>query len=180
MRRAFRELAAGTTLALALGGVATAVMSSTFDEKPHFTSPTDSSAGRVDDGSELQRPSTVFAAPARTPAERRLVKVFEPFDLARESASAYSVVTFAQLGKQFPEIGFVRGDRPSQRASEVSLLVATPETIVLATVDDDGCTWLHELGGGPELAHSESKEACAASTPPLDGWTPITATPLDG
>ena len=47
MKRAVREFAVGITLALTLGGVATALLSDNFDQKPRFdtSETTDASSG---------------------------------------------------------------------------------------------------------------------------------------
>ncbi len=181
MKRAIRELVVGVTLALAFGGVATAVLSESFDQQPRLavSNETESSTNGANidpDGiDDLDRPLLVTPRVPTTKGELRLVKVFEPFDLARGSESAYSVVTLAQLGQQFPAIGFVRPDRPSMSEGEVSVLIASPETLILATLDATGCVWLHELGGGPEITHSEDPSMCSASNSPIDGWAGITS-----
>ena len=176
MKRAVRELAVGTALALAFGGVATALLSDNFDQQPRFSaSETTQGSSAIGSPTDIDHPTTVAPIVPSTKGERRLVKAFGPFDLARESQSAYSIVTMAELGKQFPRVGFIRADRVSMTQGEVSVLVASPETLILATLDGTGCVWLHELGGGPEIAHSDDPTICAASNSPFEGWAPITA-----
>ena len=175
MKRAIRELAIGITLALTLGGVATAVFSDSFDQQPRLATSETTIDASDTDPFDPEHPTNVTPIVPTSKGERRLMRVFGPFELARESESAYSVVTMAQLGQQFPRIGFVRADRPSMSEGEVSVLVASPETLILATLDGTGCVWLHELGSGPEITHSDDPSTCAASRSPFDGWAPITA-----
>ncbi len=172
MKRIAREVVIGTALAITLGAIATAALTPDTGATPQFTKSTAAHGGAQLDGSS-GTPPTIAARPPASRGEKRLLMTFEPFAIARESTSAYSSVTLPQLGRSFPKIGFIPGDRASQSPGEVSVFVPTPETLILATRDTTGCTWLHEFGAGPEVAHTDAAQSCAGATPPNSGWSPI-------
>ncbi len=161
--RFVREIVFGVVLALAAGIGLTWWATSSREAKPTFVGLASSTV-----------PAVVGASGPQTPAQRVLTTTYVALHRVYTIGHSYRGVSLPVLARLLPGISIMAGDAASTNDHVVSFLPASADRVFLAARDDAGCSWVRDLGAGPQVVrHSDVVISCSAAAAPTSGWTAI-------